>query len=120
MRSLKRDHGSVTQKKQRFKTYKPTYDLKKPRGRTERGSGTQFLASNDLFSYLRQRRSPKGIQQGKPKTQGSLFPLSTHQYKNGRAARKVLRPSVTMVTLQQNPKGSTTSTRGSEELLDNL
>jgi hypothetical protein len=55
-----------------------------------------------------------------PKLRESLFPLSTHQYNNGRTARRVLRPSVTMVMLQQNPEESATGTRGGEEHLDNL
>ena len=104
----------------RSKTYELTCDHKKPRGHTKRGPRTRFLASNDLSSYLGQRRSTKGVQQGKPKTQEKLFPLSTHQYKNGCTARRVLRPSVTTVTLQQNLEESTMGVRGIEELLNNL
>jgi hypothetical protein len=60
MRSPKHDRDSVTQKKQRSKTNKPTYDRKKPRGRMKKGSGTRYLPSDDLFGYLKQRRNPKG------------------------------------------------------------
>ena len=61
------------------------------------GQGHGFWHQMIYPATLDKGAAPRVRIKESPKLRESLFPLSTHRYKNGRLARRVLRPSVTMV-----------------------
>ena len=107
MRSLKRDRCSITQKKQKVHDLRADVRPQKASWTYEKGIGDRGHGSSHQMIYL--ATLDKGValrarSKDSPKLRESPFPLNTHRYKNGCTARRVLRPSVTMVTPQHNPE----------------